>query len=285
VYALVLVGCGPVVHGGGEESTTKVDASSTTSSGETGTSTSSSTTSAESSTTGAIDPTTTDESPTSVGFLEQPDAGAAEWECDPWAQNCPPGEKCIAWADDGGGAWNSVRCVPVVDDPKQPGEPCTVIDSRTSGIDDCALGTMCWNVDHDTLIGECVELCGGSNASPVCSDPCDQCNIAYEGVVLVCAPPCDPVIQDCGEGEKCVGFAMGSIARLIRRTSRWPVSLAPCPGTARPACTASTPIDSRRARPNAAAPRSATRRQATAATNRVRSASPGPSMWNRSTPA
>ncbi len=30
-------------------------------------------------------------------------------ECSPWAQNCPPGEKCTWWANDGGNAWNATR--------------------------------------------------------------------------------------------------------------------------------------------------------------------------------
>src|SRR5690606_9934066 len=33
--------------------------------------------------------------------------------CDNWAQDCPDGEKCAAWADDGTNSWNNLKCVPV----------------------------------------------------------------------------------------------------------------------------------------------------------------------------
>ena len=34
-------------------------------------------------------------------------------ECDMWTQNCPEGEKCMPWANDNGGAWNSSKCSPI----------------------------------------------------------------------------------------------------------------------------------------------------------------------------
>src|SRR5262245_15971404 len=42
-------------------------------------------------------------------FVERPDGGGSN-ECDVWAQDCPPGEKCMPWANDGGSSWNSLRC-------------------------------------------------------------------------------------------------------------------------------------------------------------------------------
>ena len=65
---------------------------------------------------------------TSAGFIYgNPDTGGLEpFDCDIWAQDCPEGEKCSAWANDGGGAWNATRCVPVDDDPDQVGEACNV---------------------------------------------------------------------------------------------------------------------------------------------------------------
>lgn len=70
-------------------------------------------------------------------FLSEPDGGGTGFECDVFAQDCPPGEKCVPWANDGGGVWNATRCSPVDDDPAAPGEPCTVEGGPTSGIDDC----------------------------------------------------------------------------------------------------------------------------------------------------
>src|SRR5690606_7229360 len=69
------------------------------------------------STTDAADETgTTSADETGVVFLNRPDTGSTA-ECDVFAQDCPPGEKCTFWADDGGSSWNALKCVPVVDDP------------------------------------------------------------------------------------------------------------------------------------------------------------------------
>jgi hypothetical protein len=56
-------------------------------------------------------------------------------------------------------AWNGTRCVPVAGMPGMPGDPCTVEDGPWSGRDDCAFGAMCWDVDPDTSMGECVAQC------------------------------------------------------------------------------------------------------------------------------
>jgi hypothetical protein len=101
--------------------------------------------------------------------------------------------------------------LPVVEDPNEVGEPCTVADSGVSGIDDCVLGAMCWNVDAETMIGECVGFCTGSEANPTCTDPCTSCSINGDGVLLLCLPGCDPLAQDCSETQACYpindGFA------------------------------------------------------------------------------
>lgn len=136
----------------------------------------------------------------SVGFIESPDGGGADYECDFWAQDCPEGDKCNFWANDGGGAWNATRCTPIDPDPDDAGESCSVVDSPVSGIDSCVLGAMCWNVDPETNLGECVAFCGGSEANPVCPDPATQC--VGRGPVL-CLPTCCPIEQTCHEGEAC----------------------------------------------------------------------------------
>jgi len=133
-----------------------------------------------------------------------PDSGILE-SCDLWQQSCPPGEKCAAWANDGGNAWNATHCVPVVDDPAQVGDPCTVEDPGTSGIDDCALGSMCWNLDAD-LEGTCVGLCGGSEEDPICVEEGTACALSNDGVLILCLPTCDPVLQGCDEGQACYPF-------------------------------------------------------------------------------
>lgn len=132
-----------------------------------------------------------------------PDAGTGGGPCDLWAQDCPRGEKCMPYANDGGGAFNATHCTPIDDDPRAPGEPCTVVGSPVSGIDDCERGAMCWNLDPETNTGECVAMCQGTELSPTCANPCEFCTISAEGTLNLCVRACDPVAQDCGPGEAC----------------------------------------------------------------------------------
>ncbi|MBK6916543.1 MAG: ribulose phosphate epimerase [Deltaproteobacteria bacterium] len=143
------------------------------------------------------------------GFICPPDMGPIE-DCDVWAQDCPDGQKCMPWANDGGNSWNSLKCVEVNADAGQPGDECHVEGSGVSGLDDCALGSMCWNTNEEGL-GTCVAFCGGTEAAPVCDDPQSSCVIANDGVLTLCLPLCDPLVQDCGPEEACYpvndGFA------------------------------------------------------------------------------
>ncbi len=103
----------------------------------------------------------------------------------------------------GGSSWELTRCSPLADMPNAVGEPCSVVGSDNSGLDDCALGSMCRNLDPDTNMGECVAFCHGSEAQPLCEDPCTHCNIFAEGTLILCLPECDPVAQNCSEGQGC----------------------------------------------------------------------------------
>lgn len=137
-------------------------------------------------------------------FIGCHDAGGHAIECSVIEQNCPQGEKCTPWANDGGSSWNAARCVPIVRDPDASGAPCTVEGSGVSGIDSCELGSMCWNVDAKTLEGTCYDHCTGSENAPVCPDPTQVCQISGDGVLSLCYPVCDPVTQaDCEEGQGC----------------------------------------------------------------------------------
>ena len=139
-------------------------------------------------------------------FLPEPDVSGLRFECDLFAEDCPDGEKCMPWANDGGNVWNATRCSPVVDDPAQVGEPCIVEGSGVSGIDTCELHAMCWDVDPDTLEGTCVAMCIGDESSPSCEDPEATCTITSEGVLNLCIPSCDPLAQDCPVGDACYGL-------------------------------------------------------------------------------
>lgn len=140
------------------------------------------------------------ESSTTCSFICDDTIG--EQPCDVWAQDCPEGEKCAPWVDNGGNAWNALRCVPADDGGGQPGDTCTAEGGGASGIDDCSLGSMCWNVNEEGF-GVCVAFCGGTQDNPTCADTSATCIIANEGVLNLCLPICDPLLQDCGDGQAC----------------------------------------------------------------------------------
>lgn len=133
-------------------------------------------------------------------FIEPIDAGGS-YECDLWVQDCPEGEKCTVWANDGGNAWNATRCVPVVDEPGGPGDPCTVEGNAVSGLDTCAVGALCWDVDPETNEGVCREYCQGDESNPFCEDPETQCGGPRN--FPLCLPSCCPIEQDCSLGQGC----------------------------------------------------------------------------------
>ena len=156
-------------------------------------------------TTALPDPTSPTSSTSTEATTPSPDLppqlDAARNDCDVWAQDCPPGQKCSAWADGGGGAWNATRCVEITGDGA-PGEPCTTIGGGVSGIDDCALGVMCWYLDK-TSHGICVALCTGTSGTPQC--PLTQsCYQADDAILNLCIPRCDPLAQDCPNEYMCI---------------------------------------------------------------------------------
>lgn len=129
--------------------------------------------------------------------------GHCTLRCDIFAQDCPAGEKCMPWANDGGSSWNATRCSPIAEDPAGIGEACEVEGSGVSGLDNCEATAMCFNVDPETNEGTCVAMCQGSYEDPQCS-PDASCSIGAEGTLAVCIPHCDPLAADCGENQVCV---------------------------------------------------------------------------------
>ena len=47
-------------------------------------------------------------------FIQEPDGGGTDIECDLWGQDCPDGEKCMPWANDGGSSWNATKAAPSI---------------------------------------------------------------------------------------------------------------------------------------------------------------------------
>jgi hypothetical protein len=129
------------------------------------------------------------------------------FECDVLAQDCPLGEKCMPWANDGGAHWNATRCSPIDSTPAQVGDACLVEGSFVSGIDECDLGLMCLHVDPEGE-GVCVAMCTGTAAMPVCEGEGTQCMIRYDGAIALCVETCDPVAGSCALGD-CVPIDAG----------------------------------------------------------------------------
>ena len=152
-------------------------------------------------TTGSPGSTTTTTEDT-CGFICETTEGPPEPGCDVFKQNCPEGQKCAPYAEGGGSSWNATKCVPVTGDG-QPGEPCTTMGGGVSGLDDCAEGVFCWDVDR-TNNGVCVEMCSGSEAAPVCNDEDAHCAVTADSIVYLCLPNCDPLVQNCPGDDLCI---------------------------------------------------------------------------------
>ncbi len=195
------LGCGPVAPGEAE-----VDPGSMAGGSSTGVATTGggSTSGSSGSSTGNAESTMITSSPEAGTVVATDDSGqtfvvemdeGGPVECDVFSQNCPPGQKCMPYADDGGSSWNNTKCVPVMEDPAQLGEPCFAVGNGVSGIDNCDLGLYCWDVDG-TLQGTCIAMCMGTYEEPICPPKTRCIFTGYEGLNL-CIGVCDPLIQDC----------------------------------------------------------------------------------------
>lgn len=109
----------------------------------------------------------------------------------------------MPFGEGGSGTWNAVGCFPVDPAPDQVGDTCSVVGSGTSGFDSCDIGAMCWDVDVETNTGVCTAMCTNSPDNPICTDPDTTCVIANSGLIILCLPVCDPILQDCPTGLGC----------------------------------------------------------------------------------
>ena len=210
---ITLAACGPGLSGSDgtdtqAESTTVASADGTATGGASAESTAapatSSTTFASTSDGDTTIATEDDSADGPVGFYGVPSDFMPEtFECDLSAQDCPPGEKCMPWANDGGLVWNATRCSPLDPNPDQVGEPCLVEGSDLSGIDTCDVGLSCFLVDAMGQ-GECIPVCSGA---PIDCDASTMC-LQVPGVPQIgyCVVPglCDPLGTDCEANEVCV---------------------------------------------------------------------------------
>ena len=134
--------------------------------------------------------------------------GGLPSSCDPFHQDCPYGQKCFAYDEDGDGALDDAYCAALVGDAVE-GESCVVDQRGHACFDSCARGLRCWHVDPESGEGTCAALCEGDLEAPSCADVDDGCLLLDDGPLNVCVPRCDPLAQDCEAGEQCVGAPAG----------------------------------------------------------------------------
>lgn len=146
-------------------------------------------------------------SSTSAGELQCDGAGGLGEACDPVADDCPPCFKCAPWAEDGGSAWNAANCRPVDPEAVGPGDSCRVEGSPVSGIDDCDEDSMCWVTEAGANEGTCLAFCRDGPDGPTCDGPGFVCHIGNGGVLPLCRPTCNPLLQDCPAGYGCYAGA------------------------------------------------------------------------------
>lgn len=157
------------------------------------------------STTDSEDSSTTDAGDTAAetdSGSDGPTPDLSPVECDFWAQDCAPGEKCVAYSSTGAATWDSYRCVAVMGD-QQAGEPCWW-GGIVEATDDCDANSYCFDtteVDGE-LVGTCYAHCLGTPEEPECP-PESECSISGDGVLNLCIPTCDPLAQDCADGLGC----------------------------------------------------------------------------------
>jgi hypothetical protein len=122
-------------------------------------------------------------------FVPEGDIGGDA--CDPFAQDCPDGEKCVAYSMQGG-SWDANKCVPVLGN-QAVGDAC-VSDGIMEGTDNCDANGFCF-------FEVCTGFCGGSPFDPECPPEfgCVQSNESLNA----CMQQCDPLVQDCAAGQGC----------------------------------------------------------------------------------
>lgn len=205
---LALVACGETNEAdSGSSSETAGEASSgsgeaSSGSGEAGTTSTDGSTTTTDSTSGTTDSTSGTTDSSGSGSFVNVDM-SSEAMCSPTLQDCGEGEKCVAYSTEGdsppAAPWDANKCV---DETGQlePGDSCDIVGGKYTGEDDCRAGAQCLLTDDDGLGGACVEFCddqmGCSSANAICS-------VYNNGSLPLCLDRCDPLVQDCPDGQGC----------------------------------------------------------------------------------
>lgn len=159
------------------------------------------------------DPTNPDPS---AGFLDTSDWNDDGLECDPFVQDCPEGEKCTAYSNDGSSNPNARKCVPLIGDGVA-GQAC-IWAGPEDATDDCDAAHACYLVagdDAGEFVGTCTAFCEGTADDPSCPDTL-SCYIGINQAPLFCLPTCLPLAQDCADANAVCQWGMTEFVCLQR---------------------------------------------------------------------
>ncbi len=143
--------------------------------------------------------------------------GAVEpGECGTSLEGCNEGFKCNVYATEGNqNVLGNLGCFPLDPEAKQVDEPCQVGEDPWDGIDDCVEGAVCWNADEDGN-GTCLSLCPLMGDEYGCYyEDAGSCNVCQECAVGLCIPICNPLLDDCPDGQLCVPDQQGSFGCVL----------------------------------------------------------------------
>jgi hypothetical protein len=107
----------------------------------------------------------------------------------------------VAFSNLEGEPWNANKCVDQTGDG-QVGDPCNIEGGKYTGVDNCAAGFQCLLTDDDGNDGACVEFCGTDDT---CQTAGARCVVYNDGSLPLCLASCDPLLQDCPQGQGCYG--------------------------------------------------------------------------------
>lgn len=101
---------------------------------------------------------------------------------------------------------------------RPPGETCTTPEGPFAGVDDCALGSVCWDVDADNH-GIFFRQCTGTSNAPLCPLK-TSCRSDQYLVLALCLPNCDPILRPLAASGLSVDGAIDHTAQIGRRPAR-----------------------------------------------------------------
>lgn len=126
-------------------------------------------------------------------------------ECETWNDLCLDDMKCVAHSNGDNCYMVLTHCVQVPDPPRQLYETCSVdADYCQTGIDNCARGLQCYEIDAVSLQGECYSRCTGQSFPEECVAPHTVCTSDSAQTLTVCQPLCSPLKPSCYGGYVCV---------------------------------------------------------------------------------